>query len=699
MQFKKYIKSTLLSFLFAVVGLSIVLSSCENDDNNGIDEVILSSYGPMPIARGAELRFIGENLDQVDAIIIPGDLEIKSSEFVAQTSTGIKVIVPQDAEDGYVQLLAGENVITTKTPIGYYEPISIESFSPTTIKPGAVLTLSGDYLNLVGEVIFTDRVTVDSAMFTSKSRKEITLVVPKEAQSGKMAISNGAEDPIVIYADDELQIITPTISNISPNPVKPGAEMSFTGTNLDLVTNITFGGGVTVTEFSETNGISISVTVPDNAQDGELQLGLASGVTISSTDGLVMMVPTLNISQNSTKNGELITVTGENLDLINTVYFADGVEGTIISGGSATQITVEVPDAAITGEVIFVTKSIKSVSGGIITIVSPSLNEFTPTSAKPNTNIIITGNNLDVVKKVMFTGGVEGAIIQQSQNEINVTIPVGAETGVITLIAINGEEIISSSEIEVQQNLPNFESYIENKATPGEVLTIIGTNLDLIKELVFPGDISATEYGIKTDTKVEVYVPVDVTTGFGQVKMITYEGEQGLLPEIFIGGTDPITSETIMVMDYEQHGDHNGYWDNSWSGNTSIVEESGNTYLHVDATIGDGWLMNCNHQSSGAPGPVINNVENYMIKFDIRIEEGVTGAENAAMQFVLGDSWNWYGSGLFPATTNGNWITVSIDPVQLNLSGTLDLSTGTNGMYGGPIPGGISIDNLRFDPK
>ena len=699
MQLKEYIKTTLLSFLFAVIALCMVLSSCENDDNNGIDEVILSSYGPMPIARGAELRFIGENLDQVDAVIIPGDLEITSSEFVSQSKNGIKLIVPQDAEEGYVQLLAGENVITTKTPIGYYEPISIESFSPTSIKPGAVLTLSGDYLNLVGEVIFTDRVTVDSAMFTSKSRKEITLVVPKEAQTGKMAISNGAEDPIIIYTESELEVIIPTFRGLTPNPVKPGNELNFTGTNLDLVTSITFGGGVQTQEFTEVNGTSIKVSVPMDAQDGKLLLGLASGVTVTSEEVLNLVMPTLSVSPSTIKNGEILTVSGEDLDLINTVVFADGVEGSIGDGSSSTQLTVVVPDAAVSGEVVFITKSSKLVSGGNITIVSPSFTEFVPISTKPNTSIVITGNNLDVVDKVLFSGDVEGVINQQLPTELNVTIPVGAETGVITLVAINGVEVISGTEIEILQNLPNFDSYGENKATPGEILTIRGTNLGLIKELVFPEEISATEYGIKTDSQIEVYVPVDVTTGFGQIKMITYEGEEGLLPELFIGGTDPITSETIMVMDYEPHGDHNGYWDNSWSGNTSIVEEGGNTYLHVDATIGDGWLMNCNHQSSGAPGPIINNVENYMIKLDIRIEEGVTGADNAAMQFVLGDSWNWFGSGLFPSTTNGNWITVSVDAAQLNLSGTLDLSSGTNGMYGGPIPGGISIDNLRFDPK
>lgn len=698
MQYIKYIKTTLLFALLVVLGQSLVLTSCDKVDDNATDEVVLSSYGPVPIARGAELRFIGENLDQVDAIVIPDNIEISNSEFVTQTSTSITLTVPQNAEEGYLQLLAGESVHTAKTSISYDEPISIDSFMPYLIKPASVLTIKGDYLNLVGEIIFTDRVVVDSSLFITKSRDKITLIVPEESQTGKIAVSNGADDPIIIYAESELQVITPTFSSLTPNPIKPGTDLTFSGTDLDLVKNIVFSGGAEVTEFSENNG-TIVVKVPLEAQDGKIVLGLASGVTVSSDEALNMIVPSLTVTPITLKNGDLLTVNGENLDLISTVLFAEGVEGTIDDGGSESQLTITVPDAAISGEITFETTSKKTVSGGNITIVSPIISGVAPISVKPNTEMVITGENLDVVDRVKFTGDVEGEITQQLPNEIKVIVPVGAATGVISLIAINGVELVSNFDIEIQQNLPTIESFGENKATPGEILTINGTNLSLIKELVFPGDISATEYGIKTDIQIEVYVPADVITGYGQIQMITYEGEVGVLPEIFIGGTDPITSSTIMVMDYEEHGDHNGSWDNSWSGNTTVVSEGENTYLHVDATIGDGWLMNCNHQSSGAPGPVIDNVENYMIKLDIRIEEGVVGAENAALQFVLGDSWNWYGTGLFPATTSGSWITISVDASKLNLSGTLDLSSGTNGMYGGPIPGGISLDNLRFDPK
>ena len=46
-----------------------------------------------------------------------------------------------------------------------------------TVKPGQQITLSGDYLNLIEEVIFTDEVAVGIKDFITHTRQEISLVV------------------------------------------------------------------------------------------------------------------------------------------------------------------------------------------------------------------------------------------------------------------------------------------------------------------------------------------------------------------------------------------------------------------------------------------------------------------------------------------------------------------------------------------
>ena len=166
---------------------------------------------------------------------------------------------------------------------------------------------------------------------------------------------------------------------------------------------------------------------------------------------------------------------------------------------------------------------------------------------------------------------------------------------------------------------------------------------------------------------------------------------------------DPVTDKTIMIIDFEPSDDHNAGWDNSWSDGsaTEPQEENGNTFMRLVKGIGDGWIFNCNHK----PIQTVSNIENYILKFDIRIDEGVTGASLAEGQYVIADNWLWVGTDMFPETTNGKWITVSRKISDLNgdLTGDLvfakdDGGIQGSGLYGKDVPAGISFDNLRLDP-
>ena len=155
-----------------------------------------------------------------------------------------------------------------------------------------------------------------------------------------------------------------------------------------------------------------------------------------------------------------------------------------------------------------------------------------------------------------------------------------------------------------------------------------------------------------------------------------------------------------MLNDFEDDGSHNSSWDGSWT--TGVVlefptEANGNIYCRLaENPGGDIWLTNCNHIDHGT----VQNIENYAFKFDLLIEEGVTGASAATMQIVLADNWLWIGEGLFPETTDGKWITVTrnIADIKSDLTGDLTIGTATNGLYGSNIPVGICVDNLRLDP-
>lgn len=701
-KFLKYFNFTLLFSLMCMVSAAIFITSCQKEEEN--TKVELFSFGPSPVARGAELRFIGVNLDKVTSVVIPNNISITT--FTSKTSELLTLTVPQTAVPGYVVLKTPDGDITTKTMLGFSEPISISSFTPETIKAGQTLTINGDYLNLVGAVMFTSGVSVDSSAFLTQTRKQITLAVPPAAQTGKIAVSNGAADPVIVYSVTPLDVTLPAFTDISPNPVKAGTALTITGTDLDLVKTVVLGGPKSVTSFTSQSATQIVLTVPADTKDGVVTMIPASGVNVASEATLEMVVPTVSVNPTTIKNGGIITVTGTDLDLIDAVTFGGNKAGTIQAGGTATQITVKVPDDAVTGVVTFGTKAAKTVDGPVITMVVPTVTSIAPTSGKPNTSVTITGTDLDLVSTVTFTGGINGTITGQTATQLVVTVPVGAKTGAITLTTKNGTTITTDS-YEVLSNLPNISGYAEARGEQGKILTIQGTGLLLIKELIFPGNIYATAYGEKTDTKVEVYVPVNVPTGYGQITMVTYEGEQGLLPQIYFGTVTPVYDQTLCFFDF------NGNNKDSWWGNamgSGIVTSpstsaDGTPYWNIDGTSGTGYWDGLFFRN-GSDHFVTTGVtvSGWAVRFDINVRQTIyTGI----LKIRFGDYYYEFKpwDGVAGGYKTDGWITVTC-PLTGFYNGTTQLTDPSVGgaefgmvwASGTAVTVDMGIDNLRFEP-
>ena len=191
----------------------LTFTACDNGDDEDTNQykggISLNVFGPSPVSRGGVLRFLGSGMDKVTAVVIPGCDDITDIEVVSDTE--IRVTVPQTAQPGLVVLKTPKGDITTKTELTFTEPIALEAFAPAEVKPGSELTITGEYLNLIKEVIFADEVTVPADEFVSQSRQEIKVIVPDSAQTGKFILSDGAEIPNWIYSEGELEVTLPSV--------------------------------------------------------------------------------------------------------------------------------------------------------------------------------------------------------------------------------------------------------------------------------------------------------------------------------------------------------------------------------------------------------------------------------------------------------------------------------------------------------
>ena len=332
----------------------------------------------MPITRGETMRLTGTKLDKVREVLFPeGNQKLTPAttfikgDFTVQNSEEMTVTIPDLCVPGKLRVVTESgDTIKSASSITFAEEVKVASFSPTSIHPGDILTIKGEYVWNIGQVVFFDHVTVDAEDFVRNTRNEIQVRVPMEAKSGEVAYndgSDGAENTVIGNLSVDAAKAT-GVSNANP---EFNETITITGENLDLVTAIDFPAVADVS-FTIINSSSIRVVVPANAVSGTVTLHAASGLTTS----VEIAVPLASVSStdpmDDVKVGQTITITGDKLDRI-TKLLLPGISEPLEKGQftqSATQITFVVPKDMGDGRVTLVQHENWSVESGKITMHS-----------------------------------------------------------------------------------------------------------------------------------------------------------------------------------------------------------------------------------------------------------------------------------------------------------------------------------------
>lgn len=588
--------------LLGSVSFTACLSEDDVDTNQYKGGVNLNAFGPSPVARGGVLRFLGSGLDKVTGVEIPGCDVISDIEVV--TTNEIRVTVPQTAMPGFVTLKMTNGTIVTKTKLTYTEPISMDRLTPATVKPGSVLTIDGEYLNLIKEVIFADNVIVVQEDFVSQDPKQIKLTVPEEAQNGKIIISDGAEIPNWIYSENELEVVLPSVeAPLDLTGKKPGDEIVVKGKDLDLVKIVRMPNGEEV-EFaydkSEGGEETITFILPENATDGAVVMIPASGVEVAIANiGMALPEKVVATPADGLRGDDVITLTGVNMELVTTITFPGMEEAVEPASKSATEVKVAMPAAAISGDLLLNTASGTSVPVAIATL-KPEFMSFANDAVSLGGDVTIQGKNLDLVVKVVYTGGAEVEVIPASATELTVEMPtMGTESGVLTLVMANGESVETG---KLTINAPEF-CYIpvlpgeETELKGGEIFEIGVANGDKLTGVQVNSQ--NVQYIINGD---KLYISIPQAAGKGT--KITLISSNGTIDY----SLDFIPATEITTVIWTGAGDV-GSWgamsDLSWGGyDWSTVTAGTDLTIHfVEYETADYWQMRFGNGSWAAlPG-------------------------------------------------------------------------------------------------
>lgn len=525
-----------------------MFTACDDDDldtNQFTGGIKLNVFGPCPVARGGELRFIGSGMDQVTGVVIPGCDEI--TDITVVSNEEITVTVPQDAVEGKVILNTPQGEIETITEITYLEPVSIEDFSPKTVKPGDELVITGEYLNLMRAVIFEDGVTVEVAE-ENRTRNEIRVIVPAEAQTGFIGVTDlgiqkdGTPEPNgianEIYSEEELTVTLPAVSQIVElTGKKPGDVVTITGTDLDLVTTVLMPND-SVAEFAYVNE-ALNITLRDDATDGAIRMLPASGVEVVAAN-LTMAVPT-ELAANPAiglRGGNVITITGVDLDVVTNVTFPGMTDATELDTQSATEITVTMPAAAQSGDIVLNTASGKTATVAIATL-KPAVASYSPAGGVgAGNNLTISGSDLDLVASVAFTGGAsvsDSMFVSHTATEIVLTVPTsGANTGALTLTMVNGE-VVEAPEVAITAPdcayLPTLPESIE----VGTVAQVGIVNGSMLTGVSINGTATQFIYIAATEM-LQFNVPADLTGTTCELVLTSSNGQSMTYTLNVVGG-------------------------------------------------------------------------------------------------------------------------------------------------------------------
>lgn len=505
----------------------LTFTACDNGDDEDTNQykggISLNVFGPSPVSRGGVLRFLGSGMDKVTAVVIPGCDDITDIEVVSDTE--IRVTVPQTAQPGLVVLKTPKGDITTKTELTFTEPIALEAFAPAEVKPGSELTITGEYLNLIKEVIFADEVTVPADEFVSQSRQEIKVIVPDSAQTGKFILSDGAEIPNWIYSEGELEVTLPSVeAPLDLVDKKPGDVIRVSGENFDLVKKVQMPNGdeVEFTMTASSEGDELTFTLPDNVSDGEITVLPASDVkvvvatVVVATPSNVVAVPAVNL-----RGGDMITLKGTNMDLVTDVTFPGVEEAVGLESQNSTEIKVLMPAAAISGDLQLNTNSGKATAVSIAT-AKPENISYSAATVPAGEALTVKGINMDVVSAVVFSGNVEVTVSDATATAISLTVPTTAETGALLLKMANGE-FVEAPSLTIEKPVCAYLPALPDKLVRGRIVELEIVNADKLTNVLL-NEASVQYINDAAKGVLMLNVPAELN-GTYSLKLISSNGE------------------------------------------------------------------------------------------------------------------------------------------------------------------------------
>ena len=413
-------------------------------------------------------------------------------------------------------------------------PPQLSSVSPNLAAIGSEITLGGAQFGDAPSVTLGNQ-TVPTKTRTDNS---ISLTVPRMA-TGPTTIrvqnADGTSDPLPFTVLQPL----PQLSGVDPANGLPGTVAKLMGEFLDKLKAVRFGTAQAEISGSG-NEREVTVKVPTTSR-GPVKLTIETEGGQSQADFIVAATPEItSLSSTTIRVGSELTISGRNL--------LDGVvslNGVVVDKAQTqvqdSQIKVIVPDAVVgTGKVsVTVFDKLVASSQQTITVMLPlpTVSSISPDKGIKDTEVTITGQNLQNVQEVKFGNQIAQVKPGSTNGKVIVSCPDFGSVQTVQITVRTGSGT-SNSQSFTGAPPPTID---KGRCVPaglisGSALTLKGSNFGTMSQVRFTnGSVSRNEFIRIENNEITLKVPAGTQSGLVQL-VNEYGAGQGVQFDFVVGG-------------------------------------------------------------------------------------------------------------------------------------------------------------------
>ncbi|MCG8608250.1 DNRLRE domain-containing protein, partial [bacterium] len=486
----------------------IKITNGDGTGESGSDFVVIlaptiSSFSPSSGFPGTEVTILGSHFTDASGVQFNGSA---ASSFTVDSDTQVRATVAAGASSGKISI---ENVAgVTESASDFDVTAAPSTLSLAPVHDSYVRSdRAGNNYGGKGDLEIED----DAAQRRGYLKFEVSgLGGSVQSATLRLVVINAGDDGGGIYS----------VSNDYATG-GPWTEGGLTWDNAPAISG---------TPLSSTGAVSVDDTVEFDltgviSGNGVYSFGIMnaskSRMEYSSKEGshipeliievLTSPVPVISsFSPTSGIVGDGVTINGQNFGGTTLVTF-NGESASIISN-TASELKVTVPSGASTGKIAVKNADGTGQSAGDFTvIVPPMLSGFSPSSGPVGTEVTLSGSNLSHVSEVAFGSTVATDFTIDSDTELRVTVPAGAEDSKISVSSLAGSAEASGQFNVTLPPAAQISSFSPLSGPVGTEVTVSGQNMVGITSVEF-GAVAASTFEVDSATQLRATVPSGATT-------------------------------------------------------------------------------------------------------------------------------------------------------------------------------------------